>query len=444
MLFSKQDLRRLIIPLIIEQILAVTIGMADTVMVASVGEAAVSGISLVDSVNQLLINIFSAMATGGAVVCSQYLGRQERNHACDAAKQLLLGTTVLALILMVTALLGRDPIIRIVFGDIEADVFHNAQIYMVLSAISYPFLAIYNAGAALYRSMGNSKISMYTSVLMNLVNIGGNALTIFVFQMGVAGAGLATLLSRALGAVIMMVLLTRNHTQSIYIQRLFHLEFRPQMMKSILRIGIPNGLENSVFQVGKVLVQSLISSFGTTAIAANAVASNIASMMVLPGSAIGLAMITVVGRCVGAKDYDQAKHYTFRLMKYTYLFMGILDVALLACTPLFVRLYNLTSETAATALWLMIFYGICAFIIWPSSFVLPNALRAANDVRYTMIVSIVSMWLCRIVASYILARGLQLGVKGVWIAMVLDWVFRSIFFIVRFQRGKWREKQLLG
>lgn len=443
MLFSNRDLKQLIIPLIIEQILAVTIGMADTIMVASVGEAAVSGISLVDAVNILLINVFSAMATGGAVVCSQYLGRRERDNACDAAKQLVLGTGALAMFLMLVALVGRDAIIRLVFGSIEADVFRNAQIYMDLSAVSYPFLAVYNAGAALYRSMGNSRVSMYTSVLMNLTNVVGNAVTIFVLHMGVAGAGTATLVSRALGAVIMMVLLTRNHAQPIYIKKFFHPEFRPHMIKNILRIGIPNGLENSMFQVGKVLVQSVVSSFGTSAIAANAVASNIAGMMVIPGSAIGLSMITVVGRCIGAKDYDQAKHYTFRLMKYTYVSMAALDVLLLAATPVIVTLYNLTPETASTAQWLMIFYGLCAFVAWPSSFVLPNALRAANDVRFTMIVSIVSMWLCRVVACYVLALGLNWGVKGVWVAMVLDWIFRSAFFIPRFVRGKWREKQIL-
>lgn len=443
MLFTKESLRRLIIPLIIEQILAVTIGIADTVMVASVGEAAVSGISLVDSVNQLLINVFSAMATGGAVVCSQYLGRREQYNACLAAKQLLYGTTSLALLLMTVALVGRDAIIRTVFGNIEQDVFSNAQTYMVLSALSYPMLAVYNAGAALYRSMGNSKVSMYTSIIMNLTNIVGNAIMIFVLKMGVAGAALATLLSRSLGAVVMTVLLTRNHTQSIYIDQLLHFEFRPHMMKSILRIGIPSGLENSVFQVGKVLVQSLVSSFGTTAIAANAVASNLAGMMVLPGSAIGLAMITVVGRCIGAKEYDQAKHYTFRLMLLTYMGMGILGVLLFFASPLIIAIYKLTAETATTAQWLITFYCFCALVIWPTSFVLPNALRAANDVRFPMIVSIASMWLCRVVASYLLANGLHLGIKGVWIAMVLDWVFRSAFFIARFLKGKWRERQIL-
>ena len=270
MLFSKEDLRKLIVPLVIEQLLAVTIGMADTMMVANVGEAAVSGISLVDSLNILLIQIFSALATGGAVVASQYLGRQDRENACGAAKQLVYACAAISILVGGLAMLGGKHLLSLIFGAVEPDVMRNAETYFWLSALSYPALAIYNAGAALFRSMSNSRVSMMTSIAMNLVNISGNAILIYAFNMGVAGAGLASLVSRILGAVVMMVLL-RNRHNLIFIGHLFRYRFDWPMVRSILHIGVPNGLENGMFQVGKVLVSSLIAVFGTSAITANAI-----------------------------------------------------------------------------------------------------------------------------------------------------------------------------
>ena len=270
-LFTRRDLIRLIIPLVIEQILGVTIGMADSVMVSSVGEAAVSGVSLVDSLNILFINIFSALATGGAVIASQYIGRQDLKNACSAAKQLLYITTLIALTVMSAALLFQRPCLSI-FGKVDTDVYENCRTYLILSALSYPFLAAYNSGAALFRAMGNSKVSMFTSLLMNLINICGNAITIYGLKWGVAGAAFASLVSRATGAVIMVVLL-HNHNNLIHIERLLHPELRLSLIKSILKIGIPNGLENGMFQLGKIIIQGMIASYGTAAIAANAVST---------------------------------------------------------------------------------------------------------------------------------------------------------------------------
>lgn len=441
-MFTRRDLTKLIIPLIIEQVLAVTIGMADTVMVSSVGEAAVSGISLVDTINILLINIFSALATGGAVIASQYLGRGDRENACASAKQLLLSITILSSFIMIVSIAGRYPILHTVFGKIDAVVMRDAEIYFLLSAFSYPFLAIYNAGAALFRSMGNSKVSMLTSILMNIVNISGNAIMIFGFHFGVMGAAIASLASRFLGAVIMMYLLGK-HEAPIHIDTYRRWNVDPLMIKNILRIGVPNGLENGIFQIGKILVQSLIASFGTMAIAANAVANNVASLEVIPGSAIGLALITVVGQCVGAGDYEAAKSYTAKLMKITYLSMGVLNVLVLFLAPPIASFYHLQSETAHLAVTLMWCHGIGSILIWPMSFTFPNALRAAGDVKYTMLVSILSMWTFRIGLSYIFALFLNLGILGVWLAMIVDWIFRSLLFYIRFIRGKWREQRAI-
>ena len=276
--FSNRALLRLLVPLVIEQLLAVTIGMADTVMVTSVGEAAVSGISLVDSINILFIQVFSALAAGGAIVTAQYLGRQEHQNACIAAKQLLYATTVLAVMIMAVALIFHRFLLRLVFGNIEPAVMENAIIYFQLSAVSYPFLAIYNAGAALFRSMGNSKVSTLVSFLMNVVNIGGNAILIYGFQWGVAGAATASLVSRAMAAVIMLVLVCHKNNP-IHIEKVWKLELRFDMIRRILKIGIPNGVENGMFQIGKLIVQGLVATFGTSAIAANAIANTIASFI---------------------------------------------------------------------------------------------------------------------------------------------------------------------
>jgi len=441
-MFSTKDLCRLILPLMAEQLLAVTIGMADTVMVANVGEAAVSGISLVDSINILLINIFSALATGGSIIAAQYIGREDLKSACAAAKQLLYAAAAVAVAIMAVCLVCQRPLLLFVFGQTEKLVMENANTYFLLSALSYPFLAVYNSGAALFRAMGNSKISLFTSIIMNLLNISGNALLIFGFHMGVAGAGTASLVSRAAGAVIMFILLQNRHNR-IHVENIHKLEFRPDMIKNILRIGVPNGLENGMFQVGKILVQSLIASFGTAAIAANAVASNIASIAQIPGAAIGLGLITVVGQCVGARDYTQAKRYTIKLVGAAYVTMIVLNVLVLFPLDALIGFFNLSPSGAALAKEVMLWQIVCSSVLWPMAFTLPNGLRAANDVKYTMLVSIFSMWVFRIGCSYLLARAFQMGLLGVWIAMYIDWICRIVFFTVRFVRGKWMNRQII-
>jgi putative MATE family efflux protein len=442
-MFSKKQLHRLIIPLIIEQILAVTVGMVDVMMVSRVGEAALSGVSLVDTLGVLLINIFSALATGGAVVSAQYLGRKEQDQACKSARQLLLSTTLLSLVIMIVSLIGNRIILRGIYGSIDIGVMNNARTYFYITALSYPFLAVYNSCAALFRAMGNSKISMKVSITMNLINVVGNALLLFVFHMGVAGVATATLVSRVVAAIIMLVLI-RSKQNPIYINNLLRLGFDLVMVKRILRIGVPNGLENSMFQIGKILVQGLIASFGTVAISANAVAGTLAGLEVIPGSAIGLAMITVVGQCVGAGDTEQAKHYTIKLMKLCYVIMFFLNIGVVLLRNPIIGLFNLSPESSHIALQLMVYHSIACAFIWPSSFTLPNSLRAANDVKFTMITSIVSMWVWRIAFSFILGKVFGLGVLGVWIAMTIDWFFRSCCFILRFLRGKWKANAYLN
>ncbi len=441
-MFTRRQLRILILPLIVEQFLAVTIGMADSVMVASCGEASVSGVSLVDSLNILLINIFSALATGGAIVSAQFIGREEPENASRSAKQLLYVVTAVSTLVMAVCLVGGGGLLSLLFGKAEADVMTNAQVYFFWSALSYPFIAVYNAGAALFRAMGNSRVSMTTSILMNAINICGNAILIFGFQMGVAGAAIATLVSRLTGAVLIVSLL-RYRPHTIQLPPLLRWEFRPRMIRQILTIGIPNGLENGMFQVGKILLQSLITSFGTVALTANAVANTVAMLPQIPGSAIGLALITVVGQCIGAGRYDEAKRYTLRLTGLAYTLMAGLCALEAVFAPALVFCFQLSEASSALTVQLLIYHGILCALFWPAAFVLPNGLRAANDVRFTMCTSILSMGIFRIGFSYLLAQGLQMGVLGVWMAMTIDWVVRAAVFFIRLLSGGWKKRQLL-
>ena len=280
-MFSKTDLRKLIVPLIVEQVLAMTIGMADTIMVSSCGEVAVSGVSLVDTINILLINIFAALATGGAVVASQYLGNKDHQKANEAAKQLVYVTAILAVLIATICLVFHKPLLALVFGKIDTEVMNNVQIYFMVSAVSYPFISLYNGGAALFRAMGNSKISMYNSIIMNLINIVGNAILIYIFNWGIFGAAFATLVSRIIGSMTMLYML-RKPSLLISVRSYLHFKLDFKMIKTILQIGIPTGLENGMFQIGKILVAGIVTGFGTASIAANAVANNIAGLEIIP------------------------------------------------------------------------------------------------------------------------------------------------------------------
>lgn len=441
-MFSRKDLSKLILPLIVEQLLAVTVGMADTVMVASCGEAAVSGVSLVDSINLLLINVFAALATGGAIVASQYLGREDHDNAGHAAKQLILVTAVASTAIMIICLVGRNFILRGLFGNVDDEVMRNCQIYLFYSALSYPFIAVYNAGAALFRAMGNSKVSMFASLLMNVINISGNALLIFKFKMGVAGAAIPSLISRMVAAIFILWLL-KNKQAVLEIGKLHKLEFNPTMVKNILRIGVPNGLENGMFQIGKILVQGLIASFGTVSIAANAVSNSVASISLIPGTAIGLALVTVVGQCVGAGNYEEAKKYILKLTALTYVAIWAVDITIALLVHPAVGFFNLQPETASIAVKIILAHCAVSVVLWPASFTLPNGLRASNDVRFTMLTSLISMWVFRIGFSYILGRYCGMGVFGTWVAMFIDWAVRSACFIIRLVSGKWKEKKFI-
>lgn len=441
-MFDRRFLVTLIIPLVIEQLLAVSIGMADTVMVARVGESAVSAISLVDAITVLIVTLFAAFATGGAVVASQYLGRKDVASANTAAAQLLLLSLVVSTLLLVICMPIRSRIISWIFGAIDSEVLAFGSTYFLYILASLPFLATYNACAALFRSMGNSRVSLWVSVVMNVLNIGGNAYFIYGVKMGVAGAGLSTLLSRVIGAVVMLSLIT-NPSNVISIRSIRSLSWRPEMVKRILRIGVPNGIESSVFQIGKLMVQGFITVFGTASIAANAISSSVTSFINIPGGAIGLASITIIGQAVGARRHDEAFYWGKRLLLLSYMAMGVLAVPLYFLAPTVVKVFNLSAEAREISVIVIRMTMVAGTVLWSPAFAIPNFLRAAGDAKYTMGVSMFSMWAFRVGGSYALAIGLGWGVYGVWIGMYFDWLCRGVFFTQRFWRRKWQTKTLI-
>ena len=411
-LFDNRSLVALIIPLVVEQLLAVLVGMADSIMIASVGEAAVSGVSLVDQVMVLLINIFAALATGGAVVAGQYLGHRKKDAACESATQLVWFITICAVVITALVYVGKSLILHGVFGQIEPDVMRHADVYLMIVTMAIPFMALYNAGAAVFRAMGNSKVSMQISIIMNVINVAGNAILIYGFHRGTEGVAIPTLVSRAVAAVLIIVLLC-DEKQTLHIKRTWRYRVDWSHVRKILSVGVPNGLENSMFQLGKILVLSLVSTFGTYAIAANAVGNSIAMFQILPGMAINLAVTTVIARCVGAGDYEQVKYYNKKLLLITHIGTAVMAFSVFAVLPLILKAYHLSDVTAEATRQIIYFHGISAVLIWPLSFTLPSTFRASGDARACMIISMASMWLFRIIFSYVLGEYFGMGVFGV-------------------------------
>ncbi len=436
-LFSRKELLKLIFPLMIELTLTLLVGMIDSVMVSSVGEAAVSGVSLIDTVFQLLIYIFAAFGTGGAVVAGQYLGAEKKEEARDTAGQLMWFAGLVSIGIMGGIYLIRKFLLTVVFGAITPDVYECANSYLLIAALSIPALSVYESGAAIFRTMGNSKITMYLSAMMNLINICGNAVFIYFLKFGTAGAAAATAISRYAAAVVIICLLLQKK-RVLYLEKTLHYKPNGMQIRKILSIGVPNGIENGLFQVGKIILASLVAGFGTSAITSNAICQTVASIQVIPGSAMQLAATTVIARCIGAGDEKQARYYNRVLLILCYVALFVFCGLMWLGLPVILKWYHLSQATAELTLQMVLVHTAGAVLIWPPTFVLPASMRAAGDVRFAMAISVISMWVFRIGAAYLLAGTFGIGALGVWLAMVCDWLFRAVVFSIRWLSGKWK------
>lgn len=441
--FSNNDIKKLVIPLMCEQFLAESVGMVATLMVSRAGDAAISGVALVDNINRLVIQIMAAFATGGAVVCSQYIGREDKKSAKRSNAQLHLIMLVVSLVVLIFACVFTKQILKLIFGEVEPDVLNSAVLYFTVTSFSYPFLAIYNAGAAIYRSQGNSKISMQISVIMNLINIVANAILVFGFHLNVLGVALSTNVSRIVAGVAMFYFTVRKSNTLCFDSVR---DFKPDitMIGRILRIGIPSGIENSMFQIGKLIVVSMVALFGTASIAANAVGYTIIDFANIPAGSMGLALVALVGQCIGVGEYDQAKYYTKKSLRIAYLGDWSAKLILFVGAGAFCSCFHLSSDAYKIAVQILRWFCIASIPIWSLSFTLPNSLRASGDAAYTMVVSILSMWIFRVGSSYFLGVVCGMGVLGVWCGMFIDWFARGILFCIRYRSNKWMRKTTVG
>ena len=436
LLFPRRALWMLLIPLIIEQMLNSLMGMVDTLMVSRVGAEAISAVSLVDSINNLVLQVFAAMAAGAAIICSQYLGRKDEKGCNDAAKQIVLTVVVISSVIMIIGVGFRKPLLHLIFGSVEEAVMTNAQIYFLITALSYPFIALFQAGAAFYRACGNSKFTMKTALIANVANIVGNTLFIFVLQMGVAGAAVSTLISRALCAFVVFYAL-RKPGYAIQLKNYFSIRPDLNLIVKILAIGVPSGIENGMFQFGKLAIQSTVSSLGTAAIAAQAMTIIFENVNGMAAVGIGIGLMTVVGQSIGAGRQEEAKYYIVKLAGYAEIAMIISCILVyIAARPVTV-LAGMREESTALCMQMILAITIVKPLLWVPSFTPPNGLRAAGDVRFSMITATLTMWLCRVALSIFLMRVVKTGPIGVWYGMFADWGVRGVIFTIRFVRGKW-------
>lgn len=436
LLFPRSALWMLLIPLIIEQMLNSLMGMVDTLMVSRVGAEAISAVSLVDSINNLVLQVFAAMAAGAAIICSQYLGRKDEKGCNDAAKQIVLTVVVISSVIMIIGVGFRKPLLHLIFGSVEEAVMTNAQMYFLITALSYPFIALFQAGAAFYRACGNSKFTMKTALIANVANIVGNTLFIFVLQMGAAGAAVSTLISRALCAFVVFYAL-RKPGYAIQLKNYFSIRPDLNLIVKILAIGVPSGIENGMFQFGKLAIQSTVSSLGTAAIAAQAMTIIFENVNGMAAVGIGIGLMTVVGQSIGAGRQEEAKYYIVKLAGYAEVAMIISCILVyIAARPVTV-LAGMSEESTALCMQMILAITIVKPLLWVPSFTPPNGLRAAGDVRFSMITATLTMWLCRVALSIFLMRVVKTGPIGVWYGMFADWGVRGVIFTIRFVRGKW-------
>lgn len=442
MLYPGKALMALLIPIVIEQLLNSFMGMADTMMVSNVGSEAISAVSLVDSINNLVVQVFAAMATGAAIICSQYLGNKDRTGCNRAARQVVLTVFTISMVITISGLLFRKPLLRFTFGQIEPGVMEKAQSYFLVTVLSYPFLALFNAGSAFFRSGGNSKFPMKVSVISNVLNVAGNATLIFGFDMGVVGAALSTLISRIFCAVVIFIYL-RKPKQDIVVKE--YLSIRPDMplIGKILAIGVPAGIENGMFQFGKLAIQSTVSTMGTVAIAAQAMANILEMVNGIFGVGVGIGLMTMVGQAIGAGRNEEAKYYVVKCTKIGLVGILVSCLLTLGMTKPVLWLAGMEAESAVMCFDMVVAITIAKPLLWAFSFIPAYGMRAAGDVKFSMLTSTITMWCLRVALCIFLVKAFHMGPMAVWYGMFADWAMRGVVFFLRFRSGKWLHSKVV-
>ena len=443
-MFSNRMICSLLIPVVLEQLLNSIMGTADTMMVSNVGSAAISAVSLVDSINVLVIQAFSALAAGGAILCAQYIGQRNKEKANESARQVLFIITAISVAVSLICLVFQKPLLRLIFGSVEPAVMRASETYFFYTALSFPFIAAYDSAASIFRAQDNTKGPMIISMISNVMNIAGNAVMIWVFHMGVAGAALSTLISRIFCAVVVIIQLRKEKEgQEIVVRDYF--EIRPDwsMIRRILGLGIPSGIENSMFQLGKLAIQSTVSTLGTTAIAAQAMTNILENLNGIAAIGVGVGLMTIVGQCLGAGRQDEAVYYIKKLCVIAEVIIIISCLGVFALTKPITILGGMEKESADMCFHMVMWITIVKPLVWIMAFIPGYGLRAAGDVKFSMIVSCCTMWACRFCLCVFLIRVMGFGPMGVWIGMFADWTLRGIIFTWRFHSRKWLQHKVI-
>ena len=443
-MFTNRMIRNLLIPVVLEQLLNSIMGTADTMMVSNVGSAAISAVSLVDSINVLVIQAFSALAAGGAIVCAQYIGQRNKEKANESARQVLFIITAISVAVSLICLVFQKPLLRLIFGSVEAEVMRASEVYFFYTALSFPFIAAYDSAASIFRAQDNTRGPMTISMISNVMNIAGNAIMIWVFHMGVAGAALSTLISRIFCAVVVLIQLRKEREgQEIVVRDYFKIRPNWSMIKRILGIGIPSGVENSMFQLGKLAIQSTVSTLGTSAIAAQAMTNILENLNGIAAIGVGVGLMTIVGQCLGAGRKDEAVYYIKKLCVIAEIVVLTSCLIVFALTKPVTILGGMEKESADMCFHMVMWITIMKPLVWTMAFVPGYGLRAAGDVKFSMITSCCTMWACRFCLCVFLIRVMGFGPMGVWIGMFADWTVRSIIFTWRFHSRKWLQHKVI-
>lgn len=440
--FSNKDLMHLVLPLLGEQFFIMLVGIADTLMISYASEAAVSGVSLVAMLMAVFMFVFVALASGGAVVVSQYIGSKKKEDSVLAASQLVTIGSIVSLISMVLVLIFHKQILHLLFGSVEAEVMEASIIYLRISAYSLPGLALYNVGAAIFRSMRKTKTTMFISVGSNALNVIGNAIGIFVLHAGVAGVAWPSFIARTLSAIIILALCF-NKENEVYLRIKDIIRIKKDMINRILKIAIPSGVEGGIFQVTKIILGTITALFGTTQIAANGIAQSFWSLGALAGMALGPAFVTVIGQIMGARDIEAAKYYMMKMLRISYLVTAVWNILLIFVVPFALNLYAISQETRDLVILLVIIHNIFQSLVFSVTAPFANGIRATGDVKFVAAISVMSTVIVRVALSVVLGIWLQLGVIGIAIAMVSDWTIRAIILLMRYKSNKWQAFQVI-
>ena len=441
-LFVNKKLAALLIPLALDQLLNSFMGTVDTLVVSNLGSAAISAVSLVDSINILIVQAFFALASGGTVVCSHYLGCKKEKHAKEAAKQLIFITFIMSVIIAGLCLAFNGPILKLIFGDVEPAVMTNAKTYFFFSAISYPFIALYDDGSSIFRAQENSRLPMLISIWANVLNLVLNLVFVWVFRWGVAGSASATMIARIFSMLAVMYRL-RNPELEISLKNYFSIRPDWGEIRRILHIGIPSGVENSMFQFGKLAIQSTVSLMGTVAIAAQGMTNIIENLNGILAMGVGVGLMTVVGETLGAGRKEETVYYIKKLCVIAEAVVIVSCLVMYALVRPITHFGGMEPASAKMCIFMVTWITIVKPLVWVMAFIPAYGLRAAGDVKFSMTVSVLSMWLCRVTLAMILARVFHMGPMAVWIGMFTDWTIRCVIFTIRFKKRKWLNHQVI-